>query len=137
MEWRDGGNRRAGESFQQYRIPFTVRLNAFSRSAIDSSRTTSSGDKIRLFDPRSAVSGWNHLAGCGAALRIAPPQQVEASAIPGSHVGTGMALLGSSSLQRDKIMRNNMADMVFIYWPSVPENVMELFEHIRRKYCTD
>lgn len=64
------GNRRARESFQQYRIPFTVRLNAFSRSLIDSSRTTSSGDKIRLFDPRSAVSGRNHLAGCGAVLRI-------------------------------------------------------------------
>lgn len=41
------GNRRVGESFQQYRIPFTVCLNAFSRSAIDFSQTTSNGDRIR------------------------------------------------------------------------------------------
>lgn len=45
------GNKRVGESFQQYRIPFTVCLNAFSRSAIDFSRTTSNGDKIRLSIP--------------------------------------------------------------------------------------
>lgn len=51
------GNRRARESFQQYRIPFTVRLNAFSRSLIDSSRTTSSGDKIRLFRALQLVDG--------------------------------------------------------------------------------
>lgn len=94
------GNRRARESFQQYRIPFTVRLNAFSRSLIDSSRTTSSGDKIRLFDPRSAVSGRNHLAGCGAALCSAPLQRVEASVITGSHLYASSAFLGSSRFKR-------------------------------------
>ena len=41
------GNRRAEESFQQDRMPFTVCLNAFSRSAIDFSQTASNGYKIR------------------------------------------------------------------------------------------
>lgn len=98
MEGR--GNGRARESLQQYRIPFTVRLNAFSRSLIDSPRTTSRGDKIRLFDPRSAVSGRNHLAGSGAALHSAPLQQVEASVITGSHLDASSTFLGSSSLKR-------------------------------------
>lgn len=48
-------NRRARESFQQYRIPFTVCLNAFLRSAIDFSQTTSNGDKIRPSIPAVPV----------------------------------------------------------------------------------